>query len=214
MGRLNFSRLQGLEWAVSACLCIVALSGTAFAQRSEPYHEHIVKAAFLYRFTGYMEWPAEAMQTDAFTIAVLGDMAVADELKRSMEQHTVKDLPVRVRSISGLHDATNIHVLYIGPEYAGNLRQAIEAMALLPTVIVTDHPRGLDEGSMVNFLLADRRVRFEVSLPAAQRAGIKVSSELLAVAARVRGTFLFDRCRPALEHLRSSHPCPQRVAAR
>jgi hypothetical protein len=51
-----------------------------------------------------------------------------------------------------------------------------------------DHPRGLDEGGVINFLIVDRRVRFEVSMNAAQRAGLRISSQLLSVAVRVRGT--------------------------
>lgn len=52
-------------------------------------------------------------------------------------------------------------------------------------LIVSNTPRGLDVGSMINFLLVDRRVRFEVSLPAAKRSGLRISAELLSVASRV-----------------------------
>jgi len=61
----------------------------------------------------------------------------------------------------------------------------LAAISHQPVLIVSNTPRGLDVGSMINFLLVDRRVRFEVSLPAAKRSGLRISAELLSVASRV-----------------------------
>jgi hypothetical protein len=175
------------RWSMVGLLSLL-VAGWCGTPRAEPYREDVVKAAFLYRFTGYMDWPPQALGKQEFTIAVLGGTAVAEELRRIIATHPVKNLPARIRSIDSARQATDAHVLYIGTQYPGELRRIIETLEPSPILIVTDRPTGLDEGATVNFLLIDRRVRFEVSLPAAQRAGLKVSSELLAVAARVRGT--------------------------
>ena len=182
---------------------------------AEPYREDVIKAAFLYRFTGYMEWPAEALKGDSFTIAVIGGNSVADELNKLNAQHAIKNLPIRVRSIDAARQAIDVQILYVGPQYTGNVQQLTESLATLPILIVTDLPSGLDDGGTVNFMIVDRRVRFEVSLAAAQRAGIKVSSELLAVAARVRGSSLLSDpgCVPALKSFDSFSSCIERVAA-
>ena len=174
------------------CKCAVVVAALIFgsARSAESYRSEAVKAAFLYRFTGYIEWPESALQTDHFTIAVLGSDAVSDELSELMAQRHIKNLPARVRLIESARQVEGAHILYVGPEYSGDLQALAVQLATQPTLIVTEHARGLDQGGVVNFLMVDRRVRFEVSLAAARRRGIKVSSELLSVAARVRGVSL------------------------
>jgi hypothetical protein len=78
-------------------------------------------------------------------------------------------------------------MLYIGPGHADSLRALIAAVGSRPVLLVTDDEDGLAFGSALNFLKLDKRVRFEVSLTAADRSGLKISSELLSVATRVQG---------------------------
>jgi YfiR/HmsC-like len=201
---------------VLTLLMIGALSWwSGVALSAEAYREDVVKAAFLYRFTGYVEWPSQALQDDYFTIAVMGGESVADELGKLVTQHSVRNLPIRVRSIAAAKQALDAQVLYIGSHYTGDVRALIQSLATTPILIVTDNPRGLDNGATLNFMLVDRRVRFEVSLPSANRAGIKVSSELLAVAVRVRGSSLLSDpvCMPQLEDFAGWVLCEHRVAA-
>ena len=90
----------------------------------------------------------------------------------------------RIRDLEELRDA---QILFVGPEYNDELKTLIARVANRPVLVVTASDHGLDEGSCVNFLVVDRRVRFEISLTAADRLGLRVSSELLAVAVRVQG---------------------------
>jgi hypothetical protein len=154
---------------------------------AQPYREHAVKAAFISRFTAYVEWPATAFNRGEFLIAVLGSPQVADELQRLVADRPVKNLPTRVRKITTAVEAREAHLLYVGPQFSGNLEKLTKDLGAQPVLVVADHPGGLDEGSVINLLLVDQRVRFEVSLLAAQRAGLKLSSELLSVAVQVRG---------------------------
>jgi uncharacterized protein DUF4154 len=154
---------------------------------AQPYREDAVKAAFISRFTGYVEWPATTFKGGEFLIAVLGAPQIADELQRLVADRPVKNLPTRVRKITTAVEAREAQMLYVGPQYSGNLETLTKDLGPRPVLIVADHPRGLDEGSIINLLLVDQRVRFEVSLLAAERAGLKLSSELLSVAVRVRG---------------------------
>lgn len=154
------------------------------------YRDEAVKAAFLYRFTGYVDWPPATLRTGQFNVSVLGAPEVALELSRLFLKYPVKNLPARVRSIESPDQALDSHMLYVGPEYAGSVPDVVATVGQRPILIVTDHPTGLDDGSAVNFMLVDRRVRFEVSLAATNKAGLKVSSQLLSVAAHVRGAAL------------------------
>jgi len=156
-----------------------------YARGGEVYPESVVKAAFLYRFTGYVRWPGQKPPDATFTIAALGAGTVAQELERILAGRSINGLPARLRRIDSVGDLGDARMLYIGAGSLAALQEEIAPIVDRPVLVVTDNPDGLDAGSTLNFLLLDRRVRFEVSLAAADRAGLEVSAELLSVAARV-----------------------------
>jgi YfiR/HmsC-like len=166
------------------CACVVASSPLFTA---DLHDEDEVEAAFLYRIAGYVEWPPEAFSGQDFTIAVLGSDSIARELQRLLPNHSLKNRPAQVRRIRGLDELGDAQILFVGPRYNDELMRLIARVANRPVLVVTASDHGLDQGSCVNFLVIDRRVRFEVSLTVADRVGLKVSSELLSVAIRVQG---------------------------
>lgn len=178
-------RSRTLARRIAACLLLLLFATPQSA--AQPYREDAVKAAFISRFTGYVEWPVNPSDGGEFQIAVLGAPQVADELQRLVAERPVRNLPTRVRQITRAGEARGAHLLYVGQQFRGSLARLTREIGDRPVLIVADHPRGLEEGGVINLLLIDQRVRFEVSLPAAQRAGLKISSELLSVAVRVRG---------------------------
>jgi len=170
-------------WIALTAWLFVAFSA-ARPLSAEAYREEAVKAAFLHRFTGYVDWPAEALGGDAFRITVLGAPELAAELGRVLEGRKVKGLPVAIATSlprSGPHP----HLLYVGRGYAGDLGRLLAQHRSHPMLVVTDQPQGLEKGGAINFLLVDQRLRFEVSLEPVQAAGLTMSSQLLAVAVRV-----------------------------
>lgn len=165
-------------------LCVTLVTGNP-AAAADGYSEDAVKAAFLYRFAGYVEWPPETAADSSFTIAVLGADGVERELAHLLPGHNIKSRPAQVRSIRSLRELGNARILYVGPGHGAEL--SVATLTSQHVLVVTDNDRGLEQGSEINFLLVDRRLRFEVSLSAAERAQLKISSELLSVAARVQG---------------------------
>jgi hypothetical protein len=156
------------------------------AHAAATYPEDAVKAIFLYRFAGYVTWPASTASAAQFTIAVLGAENVAEQLKEFLPQHTIQGKPARVATIQGISQLGDAQIVYIGADFAGKLSVLIEALRDRPILIVTDRLGALDEGSTVNFLLENQRVRFEISIAAAKRSGLQIGSGLLAVAERVK----------------------------
>jgi len=177
--RWSKARLLG---ALCACLLACWPLGAA-----DVHDEDEVEAAFLSRFAGYVEWPAEALAGQDFTIAVMGSNTIVEELQRILQHHTLKNLPAQVRRIRSLGELHDAQILFVGPEFNDDLKSIISRVAKHPVLLVSASDHGLDDGSCVNFLFVDRRVRFEVSLTAADRGGLRVSSELLSVAVRVQG---------------------------
>lgn len=163
-----------------------AVSPGAAAQRMEAT-EASVKAAYLYKFAGYVDWPPNAFTApDApFVFGVIGNDEVAAELAKVAAGRHVGGHPVVVKRVRENEPLRGIHVLFAGRSAADRLSALIRAAQLPALLIVTETERGLEAGSAINFVVGDERVGFEVSLDAAERNGLRISSRMLGVARRV-----------------------------
>ena len=181
--------ITGFACAGAALLGILtAVTGAIpSAGAAESYSEDAVKAAYLYRFAGYIDWPADALADTPFTIAVVGAPGVAGELQRLLPAHPINKGIAQVRQINRVQDVGSAQILFVGRGHADFLRALKSSGARRSTLLVTDEEGGLDSGSMLNFLTIDRRVRFEISVTAAERAQLKISSDPLSVAVRIHG---------------------------
>ncbi|MEO8463723.1 MAG: YfiR family protein [Gammaproteobacteria bacterium] len=178
--RVALRRLLGL-----ALGGLVAVSVSPVDAQQRPYSAAEVKAAFLYRFGTYVEWPQPAAASDPIRIAVLGAPNVAMQLATYLPGRSIQGRPVQVRPIERIDDVGDAEVLFIGEDRSSTLTELIAALGKRPTLVVTDAVDGLKHGAMVNFQIVDQRVRFEISLRKAQDAGLMLSSVLLSAAIRV-----------------------------
>jgi hypothetical protein len=169
-----------------ALLAFAAASGLAQAQRAEA-PEAAVKAAFLYKFAGYVEWSAAAFAAPdtPFVIGVLGADEVASELAKIVQGRTIAGHPVVVRRVKEGEPLRGLHLLFVGKGEPQRLPSVLRAARDQGVLTATESDRGLELGSAINFVLAEDRVGFEVSLDAAEKSGHKISSRMLAVARRV-----------------------------
>jgi hypothetical protein len=181
----HFNRMVGVALASLGLFAMSSLLSPAAS--AEPYSEDVVKAAYLYRFVGYIEWPERGSPETPFTIDVLGAPGIARELRRLLPNHPINHQVAQVREISDGRDVGNAQVVYIAAGHADLLHSLLPQPNGPSMLLVTDEEAGLNFGSTLNFLTVDRNVRFEVSLTSAQRWGLKISSELLGVAIRVQG---------------------------
>jgi hypothetical protein len=180
-----FLRGLSLPRAVASCLAAWLLllpTGVALSQETL---EASVKAAYLFKFLAYVDWPAAALP-NADSPQVIGIMDADDvhaELQRLVAGRQVNGHPLIARKLISGESVEGLHVLYLGRNT--KLSSVMPALRGQPSLTVTDAPAGLAEGAVLNFVLVQGRVRFEASLPAAERAGLKLSARLLAVAERV-----------------------------
>jgi YfiR/HmsC-like len=180
----------------SALLCAVGrvlaqalacgLAAVATAQPAGPTADE-VKAAYLHKIPGYVVWPDSALPspTSTLVIGVLGAERVYNELARLAAGRPVQGRNVSVQRLARADE--NVHVLFIGNDAPEGVAKALAAVAGSPVVTVTEKDRGIEPGAVLNFVSIGGRVRFEVSLAAAERAGVRLSSRMLAVAERVIG---------------------------
>ncbi len=157
--------------------------GSAAQTGASGASERSVKAAFLYKFTEYVAWPStSATRVAPFTIGVLGSGAFADELSRMTEDRTVDRRSIRVRRLSPNDAVDDLEVLFIAADQRGRLSELLSPARGRPILTVTESEGALADGSIINFTVAGDRVRFEISLDAAQANQLKLNSRLLAVA--------------------------------
>lgn len=169
-------------------LLTLAASAPAHAQAdAERALEQRVKAAYLYRFTEFVSWPDTAfVRPDSlFVIAVLGRDPLADELRNIAAGRSVAGHAVEVRRVTDIGAMPPAHILFIPDAERPRLRELIR-VAPRNALVVTESDGALGQGSIINFVIAEGRVRFEISLDSAEKRALKLSSRLLAVAQNVR----------------------------
>jgi hypothetical protein len=171
-----------------------------------------VKAAFLYRFASYVEWPEPAAK-GPLVIAVVDSDEVAAQLDALLPRMVIRGETAQVRRISRAAELDGVHILYIGPRALGRTKALRAAAMAQPILVVTDDERGIESGAVINFFEADRNVRFEISLTAADKSHLKIDSALLSVAARVeRRPQAWSSCDGANDN-RPVRACRARLAA-
>jgi len=202
--------------AAGAILGLLAISFYPGLARSAEFSEDVVKAAYLYRFAGYIEWPARGSPDTPFTIDVLGAPGIARELRRLLPGHPINGRVAQVQEITGNRDLGNAQIVYIAAGHADLVRTLVPQSSDAAILVVTDEDGGLSAGSTLNFLTIDRNVRFEVSLSAAARWRLRISSDLLGVAIRVQGrtSQSYPGCGPSGDGDAVHGPCRPRLADR
>jgi hypothetical protein len=147
-----------------------------------------VKAAFLYKFASYVEWPGDvfAHQDAPIVIGVVRAGQVSKELQQAIGGRQAAGRPLQVREVDPQAARENCcHILYIGTGGGAEWsREWLASARGLPVLTVTDserHPRG----SVINFIVVEDRVRFDISREAAERNGLQLRSALLSVARQV-----------------------------
>jgi hypothetical protein len=173
-----------------ALLLVAAFAGmpAALAQ-DEGTLERRVKAAFLYKFTGYVAWPdgTFARPDTPLVIGIMGDDALAGETAQVVAGRTLDGRPLQVRRVAAAEQAAGVHMLFVARSETPRFAQLLKALPAAPLLIVTESEVAFRQGGAINFVVVDGRVRFEVALEPAERRGLRMSSRLLAVAINVQG---------------------------
>ena len=151
--------------------------------------EYQVKAAFLFNFAKFVEWPAEAFpETNSpIVIGVLGKNVFGTDLEKTIRGKTVNNRHFEFKNFNSPTDATNCHILFISPSLKDNLPKIVDGLHNASVLTVSETEQFITAGGMINFIIADNKtVRFQISDDAAKKAGLKISSKLLSLAARSR----------------------------
>lgn len=148
---------------------------------SPPPLEYQVKAAFLYQFVNFVEWPPHALRNHTIIIGVLGDSPIAEALT-AIEGEEAKGRTVTVKRFKELDDLEFVHILFISPDATGRLKEIRKRLAGSSTLEVSEVAGFARNGGMINFITVGNKIRFEINVEAAEQARLKISSQLLKLA--------------------------------
>ncbi len=171
-------------WVLFGSLAVVCVPARPGAQSASD--EYRLKAAFVYRFPQFVEWPAAAVQESrTLDICVLQPNPFGSDLEQLIAGEALSGRPLRVREVSGIDGLNGCHALFTGAR--SDVRSALKAVMGRPVLTVGETDRFLDDGGAIALKVVGRRVRFEVNATNVQRAGLRISAQLLSLAAAVRG---------------------------
>lgn len=163
---------------------VVAAFGPGLAAGDSTPGEYEVKAAFLLNFARLVEWP-ESMFPDRgapLVLAVLGDDHVTTAIERAVAGKTVGTHPLRVVRVGASEGVREAHIVFVSSDDRDRQRDVIEAARGRSLLTVGESNHFARDGGIINFFAQDNKIRFEINRPAADRAGLRISSRLLGLA--------------------------------
>jgi hypothetical protein len=172
---------RGLIWLLLA-------GGGGHAQESQPT-EYQIKAAFLFNFAKFVEWPPRAFAgaTSPIVIGILGDNPFRDDLARTIQGKTIDEHPLLTKEYRSPAEATNCHILFISTSEKKRLPEIFEALKGTSVLTVSETDRFTESGGMINFFQERSRIRFQINKEAANGVGLKISAKLMNLATRPGG---------------------------
>jgi hypothetical protein len=162
-------------------LFVAAISfvvGSAFMPAQSNTEEYILKAAFLYRFTDYIEWGGNA-QSEDFTIAVLGKSGITEPLIEIAKEKKAQGKRIVIKQYDNINDISGCQILFIPRNNKQDVETAVSKISDKPILIVAEQTDACAKGAHINFLISDNKLKFEVNPNAAAISGLKISSQLL-----------------------------------
>jgi hypothetical protein len=148
-----------------------------------------VKAAFIYNFARFVEWPARS-SPGSIRIGILGRGDLASSLVEVTRGKSANGRPLEVAHINSIAEADRCEILLIERSETRHLKDIVQAVAGKPILTVCDGGNCSRDGAIIAFQIVEESVRFQINQEAAEHAGLKVSSQLLKVAIPAEGKHL------------------------
>jgi len=166
-------------------LLVLPIGGSSRAADGE-LPEYEVKAKFLYDFAKFVEWPAENSRADTpIVIGILGRSPIGSELGRIIRDKTINGRRLVIKIGTSIGDMDQCHIVFIGRGQEKPLAEIFKELKHGHALTVGDVKDFTKAGGMINFIIEDRKVWFEINDATARKAGLTISSKLLNLAKKI-----------------------------
>jgi hypothetical protein len=161
-------------------LIMLAFKGFSQEERSE----YEIKAAFLYNFAKFVEWPANVFPStnSPIIVGILGQNVFGNDLEKTIRNRKVNNRGFQFKNFASAADATNCQILFISPSLKDDFPRILSTLNNASILTVSEVDGFIKAGGMINFTIQDKNVRFQISDEAAKKGGLKISSKLLSLA--------------------------------
>ncbi len=175
--------IPGYGFVPVAILLATALSLAAAtpAAPDRPPTEYEVKAAYIYYFAKFVNWPEGAFpsRNTPIIIGISGDGEFAALLTAIVKDKTIQEHPISVRLLKSAADIQGCHIMYVGSSELKRSKPMMDSLRGQPTLTVTEADASYASKGIINLFMEGGKVLFEVDIPAAERARLQISSKLL-----------------------------------
>jgi uncharacterized protein DUF4154 len=178
------SQVLGLVVAIAAYALSSVVASTVRAQSAGEYE---LKAVFLYNFAKFVEWPTSASAgTHDIVLGIIGTDPFGEILDQTISGKTVNGRWLVIRRFRRAEDAKDCQIVFISSSEKKRLDSILESLQGAHVLTVGETPGFAQQGGIINFVLEDNRIHFEINVEAADRANLKISSKLLSLAKIVK----------------------------
>jgi len=168
--------------AVGAFLFCLSARGDEISSAAE----HKLKAAFVYNFAKFVEWPASISTNTPLVIGVKGEAAMRTALEVAIGSRRINGRAIEVRTVNTVADAQAAQVLFVSATEDRHLSALLANIRLAPVLTVGESDAFARADGIINFVREENRYRFDINLDSAEQAGVKISAQLLKLARTVR----------------------------
>jgi YfiR/HmsC-like len=174
--------MQLRAWVGCGWLLFSFTPGMALAQ-SPASKEYQLKAAFLFNFVQFVEWPSNtfANAEQPFRIGILGEDPFGKSLDETVQGESVQKRKLIIVRSRQLDDLQGCQVVFISKSEKGQMTEILAKLGALKMLTVSEVPGFANRGGVINFFVENNKVRFEINPTTAQSEGLKISSQLLSV---------------------------------
>ena len=166
-------------------LLLVTLIGVEYVC-AQPVSRYEVQAAFIHKFIKFVEWPKAALPpgSNVIIVGIAGKGPMVDALS-NIEGKEVKGLKIVVRQVNELYELGYCNVLFISPSEEKRYTEILNTLKGLNILTIGQTKGFARKGVIINFVVVDNKIRFEINLKAGEEAGLRISSKLLNLATDV-----------------------------
>ena len=175
--------MSGVRSIIKRLLVLATLLLGVRVEAQTTLGESQVKAMFVYNFLKFVEWPVDTSvgARDPFVVVIIGEGATADATERFLESKTIGERPLVVRRTKWDESLAGVRAAFVVEPDAKKRHRVLDAAATAGVLTIGEGESFTTTGGVIGLLVQDRKVRFDVDTSAAQTAGLRVSSKLLAL---------------------------------
>ena len=185
--------LPGLWSRVLAMATVILIGAGPVGSRAQEttFSEYEVKAAWLLNFARFVNWPTNTFQSleSPIVVGVAGKDPFGRLLEKAFAGKTVKGRSLVVRHPTTDQELRQCHIVFVSNSERRRLREILEKLGNHAVLTVGESEDFLDQGGVVNFVLKEKSIRFEINVQAAKSAGLRMEANLLKIATSVRGKY-------------------------